>query len=178
MGVQALSAPSGFCQCGCGLRAPISDRTRADQGSVKGEPRRYIRGHNGRDLIPWSERVDHVIAGESRTHSDGYVLVYLPMHPSANPTYVYEHRLVLERALGRFLATHEYVHHRNGDRADNRLENLEVMTGSQHMTHHRSGVTDEEVAGMLATGWLGREIAALGVSTHRIVRVGREMQAA
>lgn len=38
--------PQGMCQCGCGEKAPISNQTRKSQGAVKGEPRRFIRGHD------------------------------------------------------------------------------------------------------------------------------------
>jgi hypothetical protein len=44
---------------------------------------------------------------------------------------VFEHRHVLEQHLGRPLTVEENVHHKNGDRADNRLENLEVWNKSQ-----------------------------------------------
>ena len=64
----------------------------------------------------------------------GYVRVYCPMHPSANTWgYVYEHRLIMEGVLGRHLGKQEHVHHKNGKRWDNRPENLEVLTSSEHM---------------------------------------------
>lgn len=47
-----------------------------------------------------------------------------------------EHRLLMEQIVGRKLTWGEVVHHRNGDRGDNRPENLEVMTRRQHSEHH------------------------------------------
>lgn len=40
-----LVAPYGECQCGCGLRAPISTYTKKDKGRVKGQPARYCHSH-------------------------------------------------------------------------------------------------------------------------------------
>ena len=50
--------------------------------------------------------------------------------------YEREHRLVVERAIGRRLTRKEDVHHINGDKADNRIENLQVMSKNKHTTYH------------------------------------------
>lgn len=62
-------------------------------------------------------------------HKAGYVLIRQPGHPRATRQgYVFEHIVVMEQLLGRFLVDGENVHHRNGVRDDNRPENLELWT--------------------------------------------------
>jgi len=51
--------------------------------------------------------------------------------------YVYEHRLIVERSIGRLLGCDEVVHHINEDKLDNRLENLRVMSQEEHNIKHR-----------------------------------------
>lgn len=46
------------------------------------------------------------------------------------------HRHLVEQKLGRSLNSDEVVHHKNGDKHDNRIENLEVMSRSEHIKHH------------------------------------------
>lgn len=76
-------------------------------------------------------------SGGKKKHSQGYILVYAPDHPCRDRNgFVLEHRLVMERHLGRILDESEVVHHKNGVKSDNRLENLQVMSRADHAQLH------------------------------------------
>jgi hypothetical protein len=68
---------------------------------------------------------------------NGYISVYSPNHPNKNSRgYIYEHRLIMEKHIGRYLREDEIVHHKNDNRQDNRIENLELTTQSSHAEEH------------------------------------------
>lgn len=72
----------------------------------------------------------------------GYRCIYIPEHPHARDgKYVYEHRLVMEEVLNRYLdPLKDVVHHINGVKTDNRPENLVVTNRAEHAKIHDSRI--------------------------------------
>lgn len=67
----------------------------------------------------------------------GYVRVNAPEgHPGAKSGSIFEHRLVMEQKLGRYLERHEIVHHIDGDKQNNHPDNLELKTNGEHIREH------------------------------------------
>lgn len=63
----------------------------------------------------------------------GYIQIYVPYNKVG-----LQHRIIMEKYLGRKLSINEVVHHKNGIKHDNRIENLEIMARSTHQATHRT----------------------------------------
>lgn len=66
-----------------------------------------------------------------------YIYAVIPNHPNATANgYVLEHRYIVEQSLGRLLSPNEIVHHKDGNKKNNVLSNLEITTQEKHGFHH------------------------------------------
>lgn len=109
--------------------------------------RRHLRAHlkaHGISLQPVSRAGDKNPAwtGGRQQTKRGCWLVLQPDHPHANRHgYCWEHRLVMERMIGRLLLRTEVVHHRDGDPSNNDPKNLQLFqSNAEHLRHELTGV--------------------------------------
>lgn len=66
-------------------------------------------------------------------NNDGYILIYEPNHPNSKKNgWIKEHRYVMSLYLNRKLEKNEVVHHKNGFKKDNTIQNLELLLVNQH----------------------------------------------
>lgn len=115
-----------LCECGCREWIYIKNK---GKNSIRFKP-----GHNGRGRY---KELNSNWKGGKHTDRLGYILICSPDHPHRNAAgYVREHRLVMEHFLGRYLETWEIVHHKDGDKQNNNIDNLQLTNHSKHTTAH------------------------------------------
>ena len=109
-----------------------------DAEGKRGMTGKHLAGRVGPRANAWK--------GGRRVGPYGYVYVWVGLdHPLANSRgYATEHRLVMSASLSRPLTRSEIVHHLNGDKTDNRLDNLELSDRRSHPTKHTTWVKSAE----------------------------------
>ena len=79
----------------------------------------------------------HMWKGGTEITVDGYRVIYAPKHPMAHKGKYQEHRIIMEKHIGRYLTRNEIVHHKDGNKLNNKIENLEIMTRAEHCLTHK-----------------------------------------
>jgi hypothetical protein len=111
------------------------------KGNQIGKATQFKKGHiswlKGRKS-PYSMEKSFNWKGGRRIKKTGHIEIRKPEHPTSHKDgYILEHRYIMEKFLGRNLKRSEIVHHKNGNRSDNRIENLEIITSiGKHRSIH------------------------------------------
>ena len=114
----------------------IAHKLNVTQGAI----RKYFKKYN----IPFKEKKDTYLRGDKapnwnggRHMHNGYIEIYAPKHPHKNKrNCIYEHQKVMEDYLGRYLEKGEVVHHKDLCKTNNNIENLQLLTMSEHSKLH------------------------------------------
>ena len=128
---------------------------------------RWVTASRGKPLQPYCRKcssliyprprgIRHPSFKNGRYSTGGYIVVtiepeddfYLPMAKQGHHYCVLEHRLVMAKHLRRNLQTWELVHHKNGIKTDNRIDNLELTTNGAHSISHTKGYRDGYLKGL------------------------------
>lgn len=125
------------CKCECGRETVVCT---GDLKSGNTKSCGCVRYWSGADNPSWKG---------GRIVKNGYIMILAPESAMAEQHgYVFEHRLVMARMIGRDLEPQEVVHHKDGDQTNNNSSNLELFPSVvEHIARHReSKSTDKERA--------------------------------
>lgn len=149
-----------LCECGCGEEIGLRREDRIKNAKFKGNHKKNKREilfidekcecGCGEIIGNWKFRPERNAPKFKLGHyfrkngsaeykgNKGYSLVYVPEYKNANKNgTMLEHRYVMEQHLQRDLLPSEDIHHINGIKNDNRIENLEVIDHAEHSKMHR-----------------------------------------
>lgn len=138
-----------YCECKCGKTRPLKDNNYKKY--------KFIRGHQRRN-ISLSKEIKEKIGnnrkgkciGEKhwnykggKIKQNGYSMIFKPEHPFADHhDYIREHRLIYEEHHKCCLLSYAVIHHIDGDKLNNNINNLLAFSNhSNHMKHHNSSST-------------------------------------
>lgn len=131
---------------GCYSDESLQKMSQSSKGRVLSEKHKQRLSENNARYWAGKERTAMIGEGNpswkggKTISTQGYIWVFCPEHPKAiHGRYIPEQVLVMEKLLGRYLTEDEVVHHINGVKDDNGLDNLIVMTKKEHKSLHRLG---------------------------------------
>lgn len=128
----------GLCKCGCGNKTNIITEQNKNRGLIKGNYREYVVGHHrkGKKGLWVGDNNPRWNGGKTIT-TDGYNCVVAKDHPYSQNGFIKEHRLIVEKLIGKILPKNAVVHHVNGNKTDNLNTNLVVCeNNSYHLLLH------------------------------------------
>ena len=133
MGKNKYNQKLVLCKCKCGTERIVTEYTVLQNKSkscgclhkeiAKQSFDKFNETNRGENSPRW--------IGGKILHKRGYVFVLSPEHPrvqNRKNKYVQEHILVMEKKIGRYILPNETIHHKNGIKTDNRIENLELWS--------------------------------------------------
>lgn len=147
--IQPSKPDRKYCSRSCATTARnLTDANPSFHRDISGKNNpSYGKGLNGPDNPMYGKRREKSTnwKGGRKVRADGYVLVVAPDdHPnpsdiSHTTKYILEHRLVMEKHIGRYLNPGEVVHHIDGNPSNNDIENLELFASqSEHISQRHS----------------------------------------
>lgn len=102
----------------------------------KGKKNHYESWCKGKNNIKISKDKHYLWKG-GKTIKQGYLFLLKPEHPNAGSIgYIKNSRFIMSQHLNRPLKSTEIVHHINGNKLDDRIENLTILNRSEHAKHH------------------------------------------
>jgi len=129
-----------YCSIKCYHSDPeVIEKFKKSAGFRKGKPpwNKGLTKETDERIKKCSEKMmgknHHNWKGGKVKTTGGYIKIKMREHPDATAEgYVLEHRLIMEKKIGRRLNVWEEVHHKNGIKSDNRIENLELVIKKKH----------------------------------------------
>lgn len=116
----------------------LRNMSKANRGIRMSPETEFKKGVRVSIETEFKKGINNIHWKEGRRKCNGYICILSPEHPFKNKNEtVHEHRLVVEKHINRYLAKNEVVHHINGIKTDNRVQNLMVFTSnSAHSRYH------------------------------------------